>query len=631
MDAPTSLVQSPALRTAEVGGRRAEIATLGAMLVGGLVIRLWSLQFPGYNVDVSLFTDWTNGLLRIPLDEYYGLVSPWCDYLPGYLYVLAATGWLKSLVSGHALLTTHDFEPWIKAGPILADLVLGAVAYSLCRRFVGAGRSLMAAALILFNPGIIFVSAVWGQVESIASALYMLALLALFSGNPILAAIWAGLGFVTKPQYAIFLGVIGIAYLRSDLLRLPSIRSSEGMASWSRWALKRVALPAGFLIAIVQLLLLPFSTSLWPAPNVEWTFYYRLTIAEIGSFASAGAFNLWGTQIAGIRQLDSQLGWLALSHQTWGFVLFAVVALLALGLAWRKSDDPGVVLGAAFLVAFGFFEVLTKMHERYLFTAIPLIAVAAAFRLWLLPYYLAISALYFVNLWYVWTYHQDIFANLGLAVWASDFSVVLFVATLVAAAVLALSAQKPGLSARGIWQSSRRWSKTSLEGTPFAPVSRVLQRPLNLRLGAALLAIGLAALAGIATGRAIEAQSSQSASPFRTVTIRAYGPWQDTGVNVTAGQRLSIVANGLWMNQMDGDLYGPNGGDKLDGGAILPSAPVGVLLGRIGRSSPFIVGEGTTITVNTSGPLQMVMNDWPNKKHGQSRGRLHVVITTYTP
>ena len=606
-----------------------ELAALAVILIAGLAIRLWLLRLPGYKVDVSLFTDWTNGLLKIPFDQYYGLVSPWCDYLPGYLYILAATGWLKGIVSGHSLLTVQDFEPWIKAGPILADLILGAVVFRLCRRFTGPKRSLLATALVVLNPGIIFVGSVWGQVESIASALYMLSLLALVSGNPILAAIWAGLGFVTKPQYAIFLGVIGIAYLRSDLLRLPPIQSPGGKSVWSAWAIRRVILPVVVMIGTAELLLLPFSTSLWPAPNVEWTFSYRVAIAEIGSFASAGAFNLWGTQIAGIRHLDSQIGWFHLSYQIWGFILFAVAAAVALFPAWRRSNDPAAVLWAAFLLAFAFFEVLTKMHERYLFTALPLIAAAVAFRLWILPYYLAISALYFVNVWYIWTYQRDVFANLTLAQWASDFSVVLFVATVAVAFLMALVPGRLTSSVQNLWQA-RAAARAEPTCLPVAAVSRALSQPITLRASIGLLAIGLALLAGIVLGRTIEAQTSQADPVFQIATISAYRSWQDTGVSVTAGQKVSILASGRWMNQMDGDLYGPGGSDRKDRLAIMPSAPVGVLIGRIGDSTPFVVGEGTTFVVATSGKLQLAMNDWPNKKPGESRGRLHVAITSYS-
>ncbi|HEX9015492.1 MAG TPA: hypothetical protein VF960_05740, partial [Chloroflexota bacterium] len=152
------------------GSKRSERVYLLALLCLGLLLRLVLLPLDGYQVDVTLFTEWTNALRKIPLNEYYGLVSPWCDYLPGYLYLLGATDWLKSLVSGPAELTVRDFQPWIKAGPVIADLILVVLVYTISRRFSGPRRALIAASLVALNPGIIFVSSVWGQVESIATA-----------------------------------------------------------------------------------------------------------------------------------------------------------------------------------------------------------------------------------------------------------------------------------------------------------------------------------------------------------------------------------------------------------------------------------------------------------------------------
>ena len=627
LDMPADPDRSDVVMSAANGSRRVEFAALATILLAGLAVRLWFVHLPGYKVDVSLFTDWTNGLLKIPFDEFYGRVSPWCDYLPGYLYILALTGWLKNLVSDTGTLTVQNFEPWIKAGPIVADLLLGVVVFQLCRRFTGAKRSLMAASLVVFNPGIIFVSSVWGQVESVATALYMLSLLALIAGNPVLAAIWAAMGIVTKPQYAIFLGAIGLAYLRSDLMRLPQIRSHGVRSLWSAWAGPRMILPVVILIGAAQLLLLPFSTSLWPTPDVEWTFAYKVTNAEIGSFASAGAFNLWGTQIAGIRHLDSQLGWFHMSYQSWGYILFAVAAVVSLFLAWRRSNDPGALLWAAFLLAFGFFEVLTKMHERYLFTALPLVAAATAFRLWLLPIYLGVSAVYFVNVWYIWANQKDLFANLPLTQWTSDFSVVLFALAAVIAILLAILPNRVTSSVPAPWQSSPVSGHANSSWLRLDRVRKTLRRQISVKAGIGILVIGLALLTGIALGRTIEGRSAQANGAFRIATIHAYRSWQDTGVSVSAGQRIALMARGRWVDQIEGELYGPGGTNRKDQRDIIPSAPIGTLIGRIGTSAPFVVGVETTVLASSGGELQLTMNDRPDKKQGESRGRLYVTIT----
>ncbi len=600
----------------------------------GLAARLWLLRFPGYSIDVTLFTEWTEGLLKIPFDEYYGLVSPWCDYLPGYLYVLAATGFIKSLVSGSTALVVQDFEPWIKVGPIFADLVVGLSVYLLCRRFTSSKRSLLAASIILLNPAIMFAGAVWGQVESVAFALYMLALLALVSGSPIVAAVVAGLGFATKPQYAIFLAPAGVAYIRWVTSRWHTRRTEGGSEGWFAWMTRRVFLPIGVLVGTVQLLLIPFSTSLWPLADVDWTFFERVTMAEIGKFASAGAFNLWGTEVAGIRQLDSARGWFSLTHETWGYVLFAACAAFSLVLAWRRSDNPEAVLWAAFLIAFGFFEVLTKMHERYLFMAIPLVAVLAAFRPWVALYGVALSVLYLVNLWYMWTYGADLFANLALTRWASDFSVLLFIGALAAIWAISRLAERDGPPTAGLWDTSTRLRSVSRTRLVRAPTTSVVGHRITLSAGTVMLAIALVLVTGLAVGKYGEEAATRANSAFKIVTIRAFrASWQDSGISVTAGDRVSVIAHGRWSHNYKSELYGPGGNGETPDWNIAPKLPTGALLGRIGDSPPFEIGEYANFIATVSGPLRLVMNDGRRGSvdYQDNRGRVQVALTVDRP
>ena len=284
-----------------------------------------------------------------------------------------------------------------------ADIALGATAYLICRRFLSVRRSLFACALVLFSPGILLVSAVWGQVDSIANALALASLLALISGRPNVAAILAGLGLLVKPQYLLFLLGPAVAYLRSETLRLPPLSSPGSRGVWARWLGWRVIVPVLVLVATVQAAMLPFSVSLWPMGEVEWTFWDRLALRG-GKFAltSVGAFNLWATPIAGTWIPDSHLGWLSMSYQTWGMILTVLAVIPALILAWRKPNDPFAVLWSCFLIYLSFFVLSTRIHERYLFTAIPLVAAASVFRLWAFPYYLATSGLYILNTWIVY-------------------------------------------------------------------------------------------------------------------------------------------------------------------------------------------------------------------------------------
>lgn len=654
----TDVVRKSASTEARPAG--GDLAALAGVLCLALAARLVLMRLPGYAVDLTLFTEWTVGLLTIPWGDYYGLVSPWCDYPPGYLYVLAATGWLKAVATGSTTLTLQDFEPWIKAGPILMDLVLGLAVYFACRRFVGAGRSLLAASIVLLNPSVMLVSAVWGQADSIPSAFYVLALLSMVSGAPIWAAVWAALGFVTKPQYGVFLAAIGVGYLRWAAGRsrgrvgtgIPSVRSDapdadgpapdNGAPRLRRWwasddpprgggtplrLLEHVVAPLVVLIGLIQMLLKPFSVSLWPSPAVEWAFLERVEMAveEGGDFASSGAFNLWGTQIAGVRQLDSIQGWLSLTYEAWGAVLFAALALFCLAMAWRESDRPEAVLWAAFLLALGLFELFTKMRERYLFVALPLLAMLVAFRPRLVLYYAAISALYFVNVWYMWTYGADVHADVALIQRASEASVVLFGIGLACATWIVWLSRGAGSKGSGLWSDA-----AGLEDRPGRlrrSSAGLPSREWTRRVRSWSAAVALVLLVGAVVGDEVRAfANQQGAGPVRVTTVRAYREaWQDTGVRVDEGERISIAAQGKWTHRAEGDLYGPAGNGDVVDWTIVPSAPIGALLGRIGDSEPFVVGDGVTFVASGSGPLELRMNDG-RRGYEDNRGKLKVAV-----
>jgi hypothetical protein len=101
------------------------------------------------------------------------------------------------------------------------------------------------------------------------------------------------------------------------------------------------------------------------------------------------------------------------------------------------------------------------------------------------------------------------------------------------------------------------------------------------------------------------------------MTIFANQNWQDTHLFVHPGDTLEITATGAWSHDpadpQYSNLYGPGGMDVFDARAILASAPVGSLLGRIGDNPPFVVGEHLVLTSESRGDLWLVMNDDPDK------------------
>lgn len=600
-------------------------------------MRLLLMPTQGFLGDVRFFTRWANALQAVPLAEFYSRGAPDCDYLPGYLYLLGATGLLRTLLVGPGALP-ESFEPWIKAGPIAADLALGVVTFLLCHRFVGPRRSLVAAALVLFNPGIVFVSSVWGQVDSVGTLLSVASLAAMVHGLPILAAVLAGAAFVVKPHYTLFLVVVAAAYLWSPRFRTPSPRRGPD-GPWARRVLAGVVLPGVAFVASVQLLLLPFSVSLWPAPDARWTLLDRLAVAaERFPVASLNAFNLWATPIAGLSVPDDTAGWLSLSYQSWGLTLLLATLTAVLILTRAKADEWPVVLWGCFVAAFAFFVLPTRIHERYLFVALPLLAGAAVLRPWIGLFYLGVSGLYLANVLFAYArfhpapWNDWLRAIPNLVPAASSLTVLVLLASLAALlAMVAAGRREEGLPEP--FPDRRGPLPSGQKPDPSGILRRALERagrPVSLSPVVLMAVLVALFLSGVLAGRAHRGISAPPGPfPHRAVVL-AHQPWQNAGVQVAAGQRVSLLARGRWTHGHTAESYGPWGSGKADEGSILPAAPIGAVIGRIGDGPPFLIGEGATITGDSAGPLLLAMNDRPDG-HEDNHGSVLVSVWPLHP
>jgi hypothetical protein len=100
-------------------------------------------------------------------------------------------------------------------------------------------------------------------------------------------------------------------------------------------------------------------------------------------------------------------------------------------------------------------------------------------------------------------------------------------------------------------------------------------------------------------------------------SIFANQGWQAAHTFVHPGDELEITATGAWSHDPDdpqfSNPYGPGGVEIFESGVILPSAPIGSLLGRIGDSPPFVIGEHLVLNPAYRGELWLSMNDSPDR------------------
>jgi dolichyl-phosphate-mannose-protein mannosyltransferase len=337
------------------------------LLAAALLLRLALIRLPGFSADVSCFSAWSDALAQRGPWRFYG--SLWCDYPPLYLYALWALGGLRALLPGAVgpLL--------LKLPPILADLALGALLYKWALPS-GAKRARLVAAFWLLNPAVWLVSAVWGQADAVVALLLCAGLrLATRPKREPAAAALVALAALTKPQALLLLPLLGLWALRS-------------------WPRRRLAPAAAAALGVTLLAALPFHG------GRDWTWLpalYRSTAATYG-YTSLNAFNLWA--LLGWWKPDAELV-LGVSKLHWGLALFAAAYALILARLWR-TPSPARLFAAAGLAVLCAFLLLTRMHERYAFLALPLLLMAWGegeedARSWAL----ALSAPTALNLFYV--------------------------------------------------------------------------------------------------------------------------------------------------------------------------------------------------------------------------------------
>jgi hypothetical protein len=118
-------------------------------------------------------------------------------------------------------------------------------------------------------------------------------------------------------------------------------------------------------------------------------------------------------------------------------------------------------------------------------------------------------------------------------------------------------------------------------------------------------------------GAVCAATSSGICEPV-TFNVHANRFWQETGVFLRSGRQVSITARGTWaFNPLQGTT-GPSGDRRAIAkpGYPLPGAPEGALIGKVGKSAAFLVGDGATYRARESGELRMVINDDLEERYG---------------
>jgi len=413
--------------------------TLGAILIVlalGLALRLilaYLLPGSGFDADLESFRFWADNLAR---NGFYGFYERefFHDYTPGYLYVL----WLVGTV-GNAFGGIGDL---IKIPPILGDLAIGYLVWSMIRELGGRERlALLGAAVVVVNPVFWFDNVVWGQVDSVGVVFVLLALRSLWRDQPERAAIFTVIAALVKPQLGILVPLVAVVTIRRalwpvrpDAADAEDVRAhGDGLLDRLRAWESRTGRPvrilttglAGYLTAV--LLCLPFGLSVLE-PTTTPPFFNsglidQIVIAGGGyPYLTVNAYNAWavvpsdmGNSLASTGQWVCDAAGLAADKCGAGVVVFGVVPAAAVGAVlliaafvaalWVAARHPDrlTLLVALAVLALAFFALPTRVHERYGFPFFALGAILFAISPRWRVAYVVLAIATFANMYVVLT------------------------------------------------------------------------------------------------------------------------------------------------------------------------------------------------------------------------------------
>lgn len=302
------------------------------LLTVSVAVRIAALQVEGHTGDVRVTAGWAERMAEVgPWRFYEGSGSIY----PALLYPLWALG---SALDGEAVLLA------IKGLSIPFDIAIGIGLHALMRRRSDEPTALAVAALYLLNPATLLAGPVWGQVDSAGTLPYLATLAALAARRVGLAGGLAVVATMVKPQFGlVVLPVLIVAGMRT-----------RAVASW-RPLIRAVGGMAGTYLVLA-------------APLALHPIRYLGMLAETAvrqPMTSLNAFNPWGLFVGFERDDAPYVGI--------GSLLLVVGVAVSLA-ALPRRPDLAVVLAAGAALVLAFYFLPTRVHERYLFPALALLA-----------------------------------------------------------------------------------------------------------------------------------------------------------------------------------------------------------------------------------------------------------------
>jgi len=174
---------------------------LSLILLAGLLLRIFLSTLITYEGDFGVWQGWGRALSHDGFSQFYD--RNWCDYMPGYLYIL----WILN--------EFHTAMPWLsvyilfKLPANLSDLGISILIFVALKPIASTRIAMISSLVYFFNPASMSNSTFWGQVDSVHAFPILFSIILGIRKRFVLSGLFAALAFMIKPQSIVLFPIIG--------------------------------------------------------------------------------------------------------------------------------------------------------------------------------------------------------------------------------------------------------------------------------------------------------------------------------------------------------------------------------------------------------------------------------------
>jgi hypothetical protein len=271
------------------------------LIVTGVLVRLALAPWWAHEGDLEWFMSWGEYIREHGWLHIYQMQD--ANYPPLGMAIIGLAEWgnrvLGAGLSGEA--TLRLWRVLVKLPVIAADAGIAVATWHIAK---GRRGALWLLAGIVFNPALIYLTAVWGQIDTLYALGALLSVWLSLKGRPFWSGVALGLGALFKPQAIVVAPVVGLVTL---VRIIDAIRARRSAESGARIRLPDVypaaRLALGFGLTVV-LVLAPFvlagqvpffveRLTDWPDHMSGWL---TINAHDLWYLVTAGDANWYGEQ-----------------------------------------------------------------------------------------------------------------------------------------------------------------------------------------------------------------------------------------------------------------------------------------------------------------------------------------------